>query len=195
MTYGKVTLIYGGAGSGKTNLCLWVMSRSSEPSLYLSTEGPLPTELLERYSLLGKQFYFKELFGLEDMSIQLVNMFLSSLLGTFKNICVDSINAHYRYEVMERVDANKLLNTALSILSHASTRLGLRVLLVAQVREEEGEIVPSGYEILDFWSDIIIAVSKDGSKRIAEVIKPREIKGLRVEFSISNRGIEFGELH
>ena len=167
------------------------MSQSSEPGLYLSTEGTIPSELLERYSLLDKQFYFRELFSLEDMSIQLAEMYLSGSLGSFGSVCVDSVNAHYRYEVVERADANKLLNASLSILSHASARFGTRVLLVAQVREEEGEVVPSGYEILDFWSDVVMEVRKDGPRRVVELVKPSEFKGLRLEFRIDERGIKF----
>ncbi|MCX8184515.1 MAG: hypothetical protein RMI56_06545 [Sulfolobales archaeon] len=186
-----MSLLYGSAGVGKTNLCLWIVSKSSKPSLYLSTEGSIPIPLLERYSLCSREFYFREIFSLEDLSILLIEMFLDYSLSKFKNVCIDSINTHYRYEVVERPIANKLLNTSLAILSYTASSFGSRILLTAQVREEEGEVVPSGYEILDFWSDIIVEIKKKGNDREIEVVKPSEFRNRRIKFSITDRGIEF----
>lgn len=159
--------------------------------MYLSTEGSLPASLLERYSLLDKEFYFREVFSVEDLSILLTEMFVEGLLKKFKNVCVDSINAHYRYEVIEKPTANKLLNTSLALLSHTASIYGSRVLLIAQVREEEGEVVPSGYEILEFWSDIVAEVKKKEIRREVEFIKPSELRARKIRFSITDRGVEF----
>lgn len=161
------------------------------PNLYISTEGSIPTSLLDRYSLTTKDFHFTESLSLEDLATRVVDMFLGGELSKYKNICIDSINAHYRYEVVERPDANKLLNTTLAILSYVSDRYGSRVLLTAQVREEEREVIPSGYEVLEFWSDLILEVRKSGIRRVVSAIKPAELRGRRVEFSISERGIVF----
>jgi len=188
---GKITLMYGNAGSGKTNICLWMLSRSSGPSLYISTEGTIPVVLLDRYSLYGKELYFKEVFSLEDLPIQLVNMYVDGLLKEFRNICVDSINAHYRYEAIERHEANRLLNTSLAVLSHVASQFRTKVLLVAQVREEEGEVIPSGFEILSFWSDIVIEVKRSEDVRELTMVKPEEYKGRKIRFKITERGIEF----
>lgn len=190
-TDGKVTSIYGSAGSGKTNLCLWILSSVPAPSLYISTEGSIPASLLDRYSLTTKDFYLTESLSLEDLATQIVDMFLSGELLKYKNICVDSINAHYRYEVMERPNANKLLNITLAILSYVASRHGSRVLLTAQVREEEGEVVPSGYEVLEFWSDLVLEVRKSGIRRVVSMIKPTDLRGRKAEFSISEWGIVF----
>ncbi len=192
ITEGRLTLVYGSAGSGKTNLCLWILSKALGPSLYLSTEGTIPIALLDRYSLTGGEFYFREAFSLEDLSVQLTSMFAEGSLGRFRSICVDSVNAHYRYEVAERRDANKLLSTLLALLSHTASRYGSRVLLTAQVREEEGEQVPSGYDILSFWSDVILRIRRSGDAREIEPIKPGELRGLRLAFRISERGVVFG---
>lgn len=188
---GRVVLIFGSAGSGKTNLCLWIMSRSFEPSLYVSTEGSIPVALLDRYSLTTKDFYFEEVFSLEDLSVQLTSMYVDDYLRKFKNICIDSVNAHYRYEAIERSEANKLLNTSLAILSHAASRFRARILLTAQVREEEGELIPSGYDILQFWSDVIIEARKSGDVREIELVKPVELRSHKLKFKISDRGVEF----
>ncbi|MEM2006764.1 MAG: hypothetical protein QXG17_00220 [Sulfolobales archaeon] len=190
-TEGKITLMYGNAGSGKTNICLWMLSKSSGPSLYISTEGPIPIALLDRYSLYDKELYFREIFSLEDLSIQMINMYVDGLLKEFRSICVDSINAHYRYEVIERHEANRLLNASLAVLSYVTIQFGARVLLVAQVREEEGEAVPSGFEILSFWSDIIAEVKRSGDKRELIMVKPEELKGRKIGFKISDQGVEF----
>ncbi len=189
---GRVTLVYGNAGSGKTNLCLWVLSKTPGPALYLSTEGTIPAPLLDRYSLVDREFYFREAFSLEDLSVQLVGMLAEGSLGDFKSICVDSVNAHYRYEVAGRQDANKLLNALLAALSYAASRFGSRVVLTAQVREEEGEHVPSGYDVLSFWSDVILRARRSGDLRELEAVKPEELRGLRFAFRISERGVEFG---
>lgn len=191
ITEGKVTSIYGSAGSGKTNLCLWILSSVPAPSLYISTEGSLPTSLLDRYSLTTKDFYFVEALSLEDLATQIIGMFLNGELSKYRNICVDSVNAHYRYEVMERRDASKLFNAALAILSYVASRYGTRVLLTAQVREEEGEIVPSGYEILEFWSDLVLEVKRSEVYRVISVIKPIDLKERKLVFSIDEQGVIF----
>ncbi|MEM1651297.1 MAG: hypothetical protein QW780_02905 [Sulfolobales archaeon] len=186
-----MTLMYGSAGSGKTNICLWMLSRSDGLSLYISTEGSIPVALLERYSPYGRELYFKEVFSLEDLSIQLVDMYVDGLLRGFKNICVDSINAHYRYEVIERREANRLLNTSLAVLSHVASQFRTRVLLVAQVREEEGEVIPSGFEILSFWSDVVTELKRSGDRRELTIVKPEEFRDRKIRFKITERGIEF----
>lgn len=191
VTRGRVTSVYGVAGSGKSNLCLWILSSTASPSLYISTEGSIPVELLDRYSLTMKGLYFREALSLEDLAIQLVEVLLRFQLFRYESICVDSINAHYRYEVWERQDANRLLNAALAALSYLASRFGVRVLLTAQVREEEGEVVPSGYDLIEFWSDVIAEVRKLDDTRVLRIVKPEELKDRKVGFRISSRGLFF----
>jgi RecA/RadA recombinase len=189
---GKVTLIYGVAGSGKTNLCFWTLSRGPGTGLYISTEGPVPLDLLSRYGLVWRdRLFVKEVFSVEDLTVELLEMYVNSSLSRFRGICIDSVNAHYRYEATWRADAGRLLNTALAILSQVASSRGSYVILTAQVREEEGEEVPSGYEILEFWSDTVVKITKSGSKRIIEWLKPSSLKGRKAVFTISDRGLEF----
>ena len=189
---GKVTLIYGVAGSGKTNICFWTLSRGPGIGLYISTEGPVPLELLSRYGLVWEdRLFVKEVFSVEDLTLELLEMYVNNYLSRFRGICVDSVNAHYRYEAVWRADAGRLLNTALAILSQVASSRGSYVILTAQVREEEGEEVPSGYEILEFWSDAVVRITKSGSKRIMEWLKPNSLKGRRYTFTVSGRGLEF----
>jgi RecA/RadA recombinase len=189
---GRVTLIYGVAGSGKTNLCLWTISRGSGVGLYISTEGPVPLELLSRYGLTeGERLFVKEVFSVEDLVVELLDMYVSGLLNKFSGICVDSVNAHYRYETAWRTDAGRLLNTALALLSQLASLRGSYVLLTAQVREEEGEEVPSGYEMLEFWSDTIVKITRSGSRRVIEWLKPNSHRGRRTVFTIGEKGVEF----
>ena len=189
---GKVTLIYGIAGSGKTNLCLWTLARGPGTGLYISTEGPVPLDLLSRYGLAeGNRLFVKEVFSVEDLAVELLEMYVSGSLSKFRGICIDSVNAHYRYEAIWRADAGKLLNAALAILSQIASSSDSYVLLTAQVREEEGEEVPSGYEILEFWSDNVVKISRSGSKRVIEWLKPSFRRGWKATFTISDRGVEF----
>jgi RecA/RadA recombinase len=189
---GRVTLIYGVAGSGKTNLCLWTMSRGPGVGLYISTEGAVPLDLLSRYGLTeGERLFVKEVFSVEDLAVELLDMYVCGLLNRFSGVCVDSINAHYRYEATWRTDAGRLMNTALALLSQLASLYGSYVLLTAQVREEEGEELPSGYELLEFWSDAIVRITRSGSRRIIEWLKPDSYRGRRAVFTIGERGVEF----
>ncbi|RLG77055.1 MAG: hypothetical protein DRO14_02895 [Thermoprotei archaeon] len=190
-----IVLVYGPAGSGKTNLTLWLLSRVSRSTeakqlFYVSTEGSSYVHLLSRYCF-GNNIYF----------INAVN--IDHLLDIILNVCygkkdvaaiaVDSINNFYRTEALESNIVNKLLNTIMALLAYAHRRMGSYIIVTAQVREVD-TLSFSGESILRFWSDVIAYIRKVGEPELGgrELIfeSPDEIAGLTLELRIGDKGVE-----
>ncbi|OYT49136.1 MAG: hypothetical protein B6U85_00240 [Desulfurococcales archaeon ex4484_42] len=196
---GKIILVFGEAGTGKTNLVLYMLSRLSltYPKLryfYISTEGSIFKHLISRYSLdESKNTLFTEVVNSEHLLNVLLNIFMryGEDIGA---IVVDSINNFYRDEVLYDKKANVILNTSLSILAYISSVRGSCVLLTAQVRQRPNdELDISGAQILMFWADMVIRLSREDKHRVAEIIWPEELRGLKSLFTISYEGVKFVE--
>jgi len=196
---GKTVLIFGEAGTGKTNLVLYILSKLTltYPRLkyfYISTEGSMFKHLINRYGLdKSRNTLFTEVVNSEHLLNVLLNIFMKygEDIGT---VVVDSINNFYRNEVLYDKKANVILNTSLSILAHISSVSDSCVLLTAQVRQRlSDELDVSGAQILMFWADIVIRLSREGKYRVAEVIWPEELRGLKSLFMISYEGVKLVE--
>jgi len=196
---GKIVLIYGEAGTGKTNLVLYILSEISlaNPKLkhfYISTEGSTFKHLISRYGLdRVRNAFFTEAVNSEHLLNILLGIFLKygESIGA---VIIDSINNFYRDEALYNKKANIILNTSLSMLAYTSLMSNSYVLLTAQVRRKpDGELDISGGQILMFWADVLIKLSKENNHRIAEVMLPKELRGLKNSFMISYEGVKFVE--
>jgi len=188
----KTILIYGPEGSGKTNLVLtYILTRLMESSscraVYVSTEGSSYMDRVRQLSLLdyGDRILFAEALD----AIHLLSLVVRSLVIHTRTplsiVAIDSINYHYRAE--SSIHALKVFLTTL-ILLKALTHHGVQVLAVAQVREGEDDLEPSGFKYLHSWCDRVLRLYtiRGPHKRVCD-----ESRGRCQDFVIHYRGIQW----
>ncbi len=189
---GKTVLLYGEAGSGKTNLSLWLLSnivrRRGGRGVFISTDGPKFIHLLSRYSVPDNTLFLTAL---------TTEHIISSLIQALRDprnisvVVIDPVNGLYRYEVLMSREATRTFSNLLALAAKLKEVSNSTLILTAQVRFDE-RLSFSGEEFLRFWSDVIIRLSKaDLHLWEAEIEEPSELKNTRLYFRISGRGIEF----
>ncbi len=193
---GKIVLIYGVAGSGKTNLVLYILKYLTEHSsnvnhYYISTEGSTFAHLLERYDLIKyNNVWFTEVINLDHLLESLLKILTRSRnVGT---VVIDSVNNHYRFELFFNRRANTLLNLVLAILHIITSKNKYPSIITAQTTIDElGNVRVSGESIIKFWSDVIIKVERtEINQRVACFELPSDLRGKCISFIIGEDGVK-----
>jgi DNA repair protein RadB len=188
---GCITLVYGEAGSGKTNLCIQLarnVLRKSKMVLYLDAEGVSPT-LLKRV-LFSEIHSFEEQERMVDKAVE-----LAESNQEVEMIILDSATMHYRLtrKDEERMERKSLTNQITTLLRIARKR-NIPVVLTSQVYTDidKGTYEPLGGHILLHNSKSIIRLEKAGPNvRRATVMKHRHLaEGRCAEFRITDKGLE-----
>jgi len=164
-------LIYGEAGSGKTNIMLNMLLCSLKINnsniYYISTEG---STFLNRVINLGIDSD-KVLFSIAMDQHHLTQLIIETM--KCKNLLalfIDTINHYYRIEAIEPQNIKMFLNilTLLDMISNNSY-----VIASAQVKVDEHSEIVAGYEYLLMWADAIVLIKKLSNRsRILRFIKP-----------------------
>ncbi len=199
---GAITLLFGEAGSGKTNICLQVarnVALAGKKVVYIDTEGVSLERLMQiagdRYEDVMKNILFFEPHSFEDQEKAVekaVRLAESSLeVGA---IILDSATIHYR---LTRNDEEKGLRKSLSpqlakLLGVARDK-DMPVLLTSQVYTdiEKHTFEPLGGHVLLHNAKAIIRLDKVGaSTRRAVIIKHRHLEeGQRADFRLDRAGV------
>jgi predicted ATP-dependent serine protease len=161
-------VIYGAAGSGKTNLLLSILKCSKVDNLatiFISTEGMTFINRVTRLSIETKNIYF----ALALSQDHLISLILDSLKYRTALIIIDSINHLYRVEFKENGSRNPF--TYLLVLLNSINEKGVTIIASAQVRFDEN--TPAGFEYLEAWCDTMLELSVLPNKtRVLKIIKP-----------------------
>ena len=199
---GAITLLFGEAGSGKTNICLQVarnVALSGKKVIYVDTEG-VSLERLKQISgddyekVLGSVLFF-EAHSFEDQE-KLVGKAakLTDSAAGIGVIILDSATIHYR---LTRTDdekgARKNLSPQLSRLLGVARGKEVPILLTSQVYTdiEKGTFEPLGGHVLLHNAKAIVRLDKVGaSTRRAVIIKHRHLEeGRRATFKLTKSGV------
>ncbi len=199
---GAITLLFGEAGTGKTNICLQVarnVALAGRKAVYIDTEGVSLERLRqmsgERYEEVMKNVLFFEPHSFEEQEKlveRAVKLATSNVdVGV---IILDSATIHYR---LTRNDdekgVRKNLSTQLARLLTAARSKLVPVLLTSQVYTdiEKGTFEPLGGHVLLHNAKAIIRLDKVGaSSRRAVVIKHRHLEeGRRADFKLVRSGV------
>lgn len=194
-----VTLIYGEAGTGKTNLCLLMslnMALQGKKVIYIDTEG-LSIERLRQISgddfdsvvkrlIVSEVHSFAEQEKTVDKAVKLAEG--NDDIGL---IVVDSISMYYRAN--SRGDSRKTMVGQSTALLQVARRRGIPVIITSQVFTDvdTGTYEALGGHALHHCAKTILRLDRVGlGRRRAVVMKHRHVaEGTAAEFKIVQSGI------
>lgn len=210
-----ITVFYGPAGSGKTNLCLIAAAEQAalgKKVVFIDTEGGFSVERLKQLANLE---VLKNIVIIKATTFYEQKMAFDKLLEVInKNvslIVVDSLVMLYRLELgqassdknYDKVNIiNRVLAKQLRILSEIARKKNVCVLCTDQVYGEflsEEEMLAGkkksfnmvGGDIIKYWAKCIIKVeNQQHSRKKATLVKHRSLPEKTFEFEIINEGIK-----
>lgn len=199
--HGVVTNVYGGAGSGKTNVCIQATASCLQRGgtvVFVDTEGGFSAE---RYlQIHDDKTALDRLHLSEPTTFDEQQQVFTELPDTVEEvdadlIVVDSLVSLYRLQLNgdDVQDVNTELSTQFSILSKLARERDLPVVVTNQVYSEfdsdENELV--GRDIPAYWSKTLIELeSLSQNKRQATLRKHRSRpEGLGATFFIVQDGL------
>jgi len=199
---GAITLLFGEAGTGKTNICLQVsrnVALAGKKVVYIDTEGVSLERLKQmagdRYEDVMKNVLFFEPHSFDEQEKfvdKAVRLAESSLeVGV---IILDSATIHYRLTRNdEEKGIRKSLSPQLAKLLGVARSKDVPILLTSQVYTdiEKGTFEPLGGHVLLHNAKAIIRLDKVGSSsRRAVIIKHRHLEeGRRADFKLTKSGV------
>lgn len=201
---GCITLIYGEAGSGKTNLCLQLarnVVRAGKKVIYIDTEG-VSMERLEQmcgddFEVVAKNILFTEPYSFDEQDDLIEKAVrITETSPEVGLIVIDSATMHYRLTQREeaRRDDLQTLTRQIAKLVRVSRKVGIPVVATSQVYTdiETGRFLPLGGHMLTHSAKTIVELSKTGpSTRVARLVKHRSAEeGRGVKFRLTGAGVE-----
>ncbi len=187
-----VTMIYGGAGSGKTNICMMAadeLAQKGSKTIYVDTEGGFSIERLQQVSknfekAMQKIIFLKPVDFKEQHKI--INELGDNLVSAIGLVIIDTISMLYRLEIGKTnavYEINKMLGKQIMTCSRLARKYKIPVLITNQIYsdvERNGKNKFVGGDLLRY-----------GSKCLIELIKPEEgASGERIAFLRKHRSIE-----
>jgi len=199
---GAITLFFGEAGSGKTNICLQVarnVALAGKKVVYIDTEG-VSLERLQQiagddYEEVMKNILFFEPHSFDDQEKfvdKAARLAESSLeIGV---IILDSATIHYRLTRNdEERGIRKSLSPQLAKLLAVARSKDVPIVLTSQVYTdiEKGTFEPLGGHVLLHNAKAIVKLEKVGAgTRRAVIVKHRHLEeGKRAEFKLTKTGV------
>jgi len=207
-----ITVLYGPAGSGKTNFCVMAaveQAKQNKKVIFIDTEGGFSTERIRQIDEnSGKNILLLKATRFYDQN-ELMKKLLDNLNKNVSLIIVDSIVMLYRLEAgiaREKGDEkvriiNKTLAKQMSILSEIARKKNIPVLVTDQVYSDfvrseelksldEKKVHMVGGDLIKYWAKCIIELKKEKDKRKAILRKHRSLPEKEFVFQITNKGIE-----
>jgi DNA repair protein RadB len=200
---GCITLLYGEAGTGKTNLCLVLaknMVRRGKKVIYIDSEG-VSLERLRQicggdFDNVSKNILFSEVHSFKEQETMIDRTIkLSEGNPDIGMVIVDSMTMYYRLldKEEEKNERRSMAGQSAKLLSLAR-RKGLPVIITSQVFMDidKGSIEALGGNVLHHNAKTIIKLERSGiGRRRVIVMKHRHIaEGKNVEIMLTESGIE-----
>jgi DNA repair protein RadB len=201
-----VTMIYGGAGSGKTNICMVAADEQAQmgsKTIYVDTEGGFSLDRLEQVSknfdkAMQKIIFLKPVDFKEQHKI--INELGDNVVSSIGMIIIDTISMLYRLEIGKTnavYEINKMLGKQIMSCSRLARKYKIPVVITNQIYsdvERNGKNKFVGGDLLRYGSKCLIELIKpeEGApgERIAVLRKHRSIKeDKKVKFRITEKGM------
>lgn len=201
-----VTVIYGPAGTGKTNFCLLTavsQAKKGNKIIYIDTEGGFSIDRLKQINSENPENILKNIFLLKPINFQEQKESFKTLLKHLNKqislIVVDSMTILYRLDFatarnsknpeVEMQKINSELVAQIKTLAEIARKKEIPVIVTNQVYNWEDERRMVGGDILKYWAKCLIELSNDKGKRTAKLIKHRSLPEKTLSFQITNEGI------
>jgi DNA repair protein RadB len=202
---GIVTQLYGGSGSGKTNICIQLAVecvKSGKKVIFIDTEGFSADRFKQIAGEDAKKIagdiiiYEPASFEQQYSAITDIEKLMNEKIGL---IILDSAALFYRLGLQddsneENVAIRRELVNQIGILHGMARKYGVSVVITNQVYKDiaTGELCPVGGNAFEHLSKTIILLDKIGtSKRKATLRKHRsKCEGVFCEFRLTEKGAE-----
>ena len=199
-----VTMLYGGPGTGKTNICLRTAAQVSKQKkvIFIDTEGSFSPD---RFKQLCPDYNncLNNIFILCPIDFEEQRGSLKKLKELVEKkdigiIIVDSIVMLYRLKIGKTKDiqnTNRQLGLQISYLSEIARKKSIPILITNQIYkdfEDKTKINIVGGDILKYWSKCLIELRKlEDNKRVAILKKHRsQAENKKFYFEIIDKGIK-----
>lgn len=201
LEFGIITEIYGGGGTGKTNICLQAAKSCTSQGkkvVFIDTEAASKERLLqicENDKKITEKILFFFPYSLKEQE-EIVNKVIKIDAGL---IILDSANLYYRLDMGEDEGAaTRSLTRQLVNLQIAARRKDIPVLITSQVYSSGNEVKPFGGRSMEHMAKTILRLDKINEKRIdgkeersATLMKHRsQPEGKNKKFLITLHGLE-----
>lgn len=199
---GAITLFFGEAGTGKTNICLQVarnVAVTGKKVVYIDTEG-VSLERLQQMAGDNYEDVMKNILFFEPHSFDEQEKFVDKAVKLAESslevgvIILDSATIHYRLTRNdEERGIRKSLSPQLAKLLGVSRSKDIPVVLTSQVYTDidKGTFEPLGGHVLLHNAKAIVRLDKVGTgSRRAVIIKHRHLEeGRNANFKLTKTGV------
>lgn len=195
---GAITLLYGEAGTGKTNFCLQLSTQAALKQkgkvVYVDSEG-VSLERLQQIAGENAPRVLKGVLFFSPHNLQEQEKMVRSLekIRDASLIIVDSINMFYRLGLSEDGTNNvgRALTNMMGVLLKLSRTRDVPVVITGQVYSAEEGSQAFGGRIMEHIVKTILRLERMGpGHRQATLIKHRALaEGSRAEFHLTNAGL------
>lgn len=201
-----VSVLYGGAGTGKTNLCLLAavsQARKSKKVIFIDTEGGFSVERVKQMVGEGGDYkeVLKNIFLLKPTGFDEQKKAFGELNKRLKDqislIVVDGMTILYRLDFAdarekserEMQTINSELAKQMKTLAEIARKREIPVLVTNQIYRWENEERMVGGDILKYWGKCLIELVNDKGRRTIYLRKHRSLPEKSMDFQITNEGI------
>lgn len=199
MEKGSITLLYGEAGAGKSNVCLQAarsVIRSGQKVAYIDSEGLSYDRVNQIFGTEGegaKDLLVSQVHSFEEQSDKVDKTANLADKGVIVLAIVDSINMFYRLNHDDMKTRNDFIRQIETLMGMAR-RNDVAVLLTSQVYTNisTGGVEFLGGHALNHNSKTILRLDKKhNSVRTAVIMKHRSLpEGRSANYKITSTGIE-----
>lgn len=193
---GSITLLYGEAGAGKSNVCLQTarnVIRNGEKVAYIDSEGISYDRVNQIFGENAKGLLVSQVHSFEEQSDRVDKTVNLAEKGVIVLAIVDSINMFYRLNHDDMKTRNDFIRQ-IEVLMGMARKNDVAVLMTSQVYMNiaTGGIEFLGGHALNHNSKTILRLDKkSNSVRTAVVIKHRSLpEGRSANYRITSTGIE-----
>ena len=196
---GSVTLLYGEAGAGKTNVCLQIarnVAMKGDKVAYIDTEGLSAERMLQVFKGCEdamKNILVFQVHSFSEQSDRIDKIERLAALGTISLVVIDSLTMFYRLN-HDDVQARNDFVRQTEVLLNTARKYEIAIMATSQVYSniQNGGVEFLGGHALHHNAKTIVRLDKRmEGKRVAVIMKHRSIpEGRSVLYRITETGIE-----